>query len=166
MSARVLSRVAALAAVYSLLTVLPPLNALGYGPIQVRVAEALTVLPFVFPWAPWGLYLGCILANLGSPFLVWDLTLGAFSSLAGAFLTGRMPSPLFAPLPPVIVNAVLVSIYVAPLSGMPYPVVALYIAAGQAVACYGLGYPLLAYILRNQRLREVLSVEQSHEGAV
>jgi hypothetical protein len=49
---------------------------------------------------------------------------------------------------------------------MPYAIVALYIAAGQAVACYGLGYPLLTYILRNQRLREVLSVEQSHEGTV
>ncbi|MGI6662250.1 MAG: QueT transporter family protein [Bacillota bacterium] len=164
MSLKVLSRVSVLAAVYALLTLLPPLNALGYGPIQVRVAEALTVLPFVFPWAPWGLYLGCILANLGSPFLVWDLSLGAFSSLAAAFLTRRMSHPLLAPLPPVIVNALVVSAYVAPLSGMPYAIVALYIAAGQAVACYGLGYPLLTYILRNQRLREVLGGEQGERG--
>lgn len=156
LSLRVLARVGVLAAVYALLTILPPLNAFGYGPVQVRVSEALTVLPFVFPWATWGLYMGCILANLGSPFLVWDLTLGAFSSLAAAFLTRRMPRASLAPLPPVIVNALLVSVYVAPLSGMPYLLVAMYIAAGQAVACYGLGYPLLVYILKNRRLREIL----------
>jgi uncharacterized membrane protein len=166
MSARTLARVSVLAAVYALLTLLPPLNALGYGPVQVRVAEALTVLPFVFPWAPWGLYLGCILANLGSPFLAWDLSLGAFASLASALLTRKMPSPVLAPLPPVLVNALLVSIYVAPLSGMPYVIVVLYIAAGQAVACYGVGYPLLVYLLRNQRLLEVLGGERSDEGAV
>ena len=72
MSTRILARVAILAAVYALLTVLPPLNALGYGPVQVRVAEALTVLPYVLPWAPASLYLGCILANLGSPFIAWE----------------------------------------------------------------------------------------------
>ena len=119
MSVRELARISIFAAVYALLTVLPPLNALGYGPLQVRVAEALAVLPFIFPWAPWGLYLGCILANLGSPFLAWDLSLGAFASLAAAFLTRRMPRPILAPLPPVIVNAVLVSMSWRRFPGCP-----------------------------------------------
>ena len=44
-STRRIARVAILAAIYALLTVLPPMNAIGYGPVQVRVAEALTVLP-------------------------------------------------------------------------------------------------------------------------
>jgi uncharacterized membrane protein len=160
LSARMLARISVFAAVYALITVLPPFNTLGYGPIQVRVAEALAVLPFVFPWAPWGLYLGCILANLGSPFLAWDLSLGAFASLAAALLTRRMSRPLLAPLPPVLLNALLVSVYVAPLSGLPYVTVALYIALGQAVACYGIGYPLLLYLLRNHRLREALAGEK------
>jgi uncharacterized membrane protein len=159
LSARKLARVSVLAAVYALLTVLPPLNSLGYGPVQIRVAEALAVLPFVFPWAPWGLYLGCIVANLGSPFLPWDLSLGAFASLAAALLTRRMPRPLLAPIPPILLNALLVSVYVAPLSGLPYLTVALYIALGQGVACYGIGYPLLLYLLRNHRLREALAGE-------
>ncbi len=156
MSTRLLARVAILAAVYALLTVLPPFNAVGYGPVQVRVSEALTVLPFVVPWAPWALYLGCILANLGSPFLVWDLTLGALGTLLAALLTRRMPKSYLAPLPPVIVNALVVPSYVARLSGMPYWPVALYVAAGEAIACYVLGYPLLLYILRNSRARDVL----------
>lgn len=150
MSTRIVSRVALVAALYVLLTILPPLNAVGYGPVQVRVSEALTVLPFVAPWAPWSLYLGCILANLGSPFLVWDLTLGAAGTLISALLTRRMPKPVLAPLPPVLVNALVVSSYVAPLSGVPYLPTVAYIAAGQAVACYLLGYPLLLCLMRNE----------------
>ncbi len=157
MSTRLLARVALLAAVYALLTVLPPFNAIGYGPVQVRVSEALTVLPFVLPWAPWSLYLGCLVANLGSPFLVWDLTVGAMGTLIAALLTRKMPKPYLAPLPPIIVNALAVSSYVAPLSDLAYWPVALSIAAGQAIACYGLGYPLLLYILRNDRARGVLA---------
>lgn len=157
MSSKILARIGIFVAVYALLTVLPPFNAAGYGPVQVRVSEALTVFPFLFPWAPWGLYLGCILANLGSPFIAWDLTLGAFASLAAALLTRRMPRAYLAPLPPVIVNALVVPIYVAPLSGMSYWLVALYVAAGQAVACYGLGYPLLLYLQRNGRVRGVIA---------
>jgi len=154
---RVEVRAALLAGVYAILAVLPPFNSISYGPVQVRVAESLTVLPFIAPWAPWGLYLGCILANLASPFLVWDLTLGAFSTLLSAFLTRRMPRLFLAPLPPVIVNALLVPLYVAPLSGLPYWLVVLYVGLGQAVACYGLGYPLLLFLSRNARLRDFLA---------
>ncbi len=156
MSTRILARIAILAAVYALLTVLPPFNALGYGPVQVRVAEALTVLPYVLPWAPASLYLGCILANLGSPFIMWDLTLGALGTLAAALITRRMPRPYLAPLPAVLINALVVSSYVAPLSGLSYWPVAFYIAVGQTAACYILGYPLLLYLLRNQRARDLL----------
>ena len=119
-----------MAAVYALLTVLPPFNAIGYGPVQVRVSEALTVLPFVLPWAPWSLYLGCLVANLGSPFLVWDLTVGAMGTLIAALLTRKMPKPYLAPLPPIIVNALAVSSYVAPLSDLAYWPVALSIVGG------------------------------------
>lgn len=156
MSTRIVSRIALVAALYVLLTILPPLNAIGYGPVQVRISEALTVLPFVVPWAPRSLYLGCILANLGSPFLVWDLTLGAAGTLAAALITRRMSKPLLAPLPPVLVNALVVSSYVAPLTGMPYPLTAAYIAAGEIVACYLLGYPLLLYLLRNENAAKLL----------
>lgn len=153
---RVLVRIAALGGLYALLTVLPPFNAISYGPVQVRVAESLTVLPYFLPWAPWGLYLGCILANLASPFLIWDLTVGALATLVAAFLTRKAPGPHLAPLPPVIVNALAVAAYVGPLSGLPYWSVALYIGLGELIACYGLGYPLILILSRNDRLRAFL----------
>ncbi len=152
----VLTRVALLAGVYAVLTVLPPFSSFGYGPVQVRVAEILTVLPFLFPWAKWGLYLGCILANLTSPFIMWDLTLGALASLISGFLTQRMPSAYLAPLPPVLVNAFIVTLYVAPLSRLSYWPVFFYIMLGQAISCYVLGLPFLLFLEKNHHLVDKL----------
>ncbi len=153
-AATVLARVGLLAGIYAVLTLLPPFSGFGYGPVQVRVAESLTVLPFLFPWAKWGLYLGCILANLASPFLIWDITLGALASLASGFLTERMPNPYLAPLPPVFVNAFVVSSYVAPLTGLSYWLVFAYIALGQSVSCYVFGLPALLFLVKNHHLTE------------
>jgi uncharacterized membrane protein len=147
-----LTRIALLAGIYAVLTVLPPFSSFGYGPVQIRIAEVLTVLPFLFPWAKWGLYTGCILANLASPFLLWDVTLGAMGSLLSGFITEKMPNPYLAPLPPVLINAVIVSSYVAPLSGLSYLPVFGYILLGQAVSCYVLGLPVLLFLVGNPGL--------------
>lgn len=152
-----LTKIALVAAVYAALTLLPPFSSISYGAVQVRVAEALTVLPYLAGEYAWGLYIGCIIANLGSPFLAYDLTLGAFTTLAAGLLTARMPKPWLAPLPPVILNALVVSWYVARLSGLPYAPTAAYIFAGEAAACFVLGYPLLLFVLRNKRVKDFLS---------
>lgn len=154
-----ITRIAALAAIYVVLTVVPPLNALSYGAVQLRVSEALTVLPFVFSWAPWGLYLGCIAANIASPFLVWDVTIGAGATLIAGFLTRRMPNAFLAPLPPVVLNSLVVSAYLSRLLNLPYLSVALYVGLGEVIVCYGLGYPLLLWINRRSGLKDLLDGE-------
>ena len=151
-----LTRVAMLAGLYAVLTVLPPFSGFSYGPVQIRVAEMFTVLPFVFPWAKWGLYVGCILANLGSPFFIWDVTIGALATFVSAYLTEKMPSPYLAPLPPVIVNAVIISSYVSFLSNLAYSIVFAQILLGEVASCYVLGLPLLLSIMRNPALIEKL----------
>ncbi len=158
-SSRRLARIALIAGVYAALTVLPPFSAISYGPIQVRVSEALTVLPYITGDAIYGLWLGCVLANIASPFAVYDVTLGAGATLLAAYLTRKSPSEALAPLPPIIVNALVVSLYVSRLSGIAYPPVALYIAAGETIACYVLGYSLLRFLSRNTRARRLLSGE-------
>ena len=157
MNARKLTRMALIGAVYATLTLLPPLAGIAYGPVQVRVAEALTVLPFLTPVAIPGLYVGCFIANLGSPVPGFDLTLGAFSTLVAAVLTRRMPRAYLAPLPPVVVNALLVSTYVSQMFNWPYWLTVIYIGTGQLIACYGLGYPLLLYLQRRRDLLEWLN---------
>ena len=63
-----------LAAIYAALTLC--LAPLSYGPIQVRISECLTLLAFYDKrWVP-GLTIGCLMANLNSPFGIADMVIG------------------------------------------------------------------------------------------
>ena len=141
-------RAALIATLYTLLVVLPPFSSFAYGPIQVRVAEALTVLPYFFPEAVWGLTIGCFVANILGGFGAFDFSLGTLCTFFAAYWTSRASRPFLAPLPPVLVNGFGVAAYLAYLLHLPYHSVALYVLCGEAIACYGLGYPLLVALRR------------------
>lgn len=87
---RDLTLAAVLAAVYAALTVTLPVP--QYGAVQIRFAEALTVLPFLFPAATPGLFVGCIIANLFSPFVL-DVVFGSMATLLACLWTSRAGTP-------------------------------------------------------------------------
>ena len=142
-----------IAAVYAAATLLLPIP--QYGGVQFRVAEAMTVLPFLFPEAIPGLAVGCFLANLlGSPIML-DWIFGTAATLLAALWTARMKNRWLAPLPPVICNAVIVGAeiawFVVQDGGAFWPAYALTaftVGLGEAVACYGLGLLLLHWLER------------------
>ena len=107
---RQLTFAALLAAVYALLTVSLPIP--QFSGVQIRFAEALTVLPFLIPGATPGLAVGCFLANLFSPYPL-DMVFGTAATLLACLITARMPSRWLAPLPPVVCNALIVGFEVA-----------------------------------------------------
>lgn len=131
---------ALIAALYSGLTL--ALAPLSYGPVQFRVAEALTLLPFCLPEAIPGLFIGCMLSNLWGGFGPIDVVLGSSATLAAAWLTYKMPNLVLAAVPPVIVNALVVGVYLGLITEMPVLLSMLYIALSQAAICFGLGIPL------------------------
>lgn len=141
-------RAALVAALYALLVVLPPFASFAYGPVQVRVAEALTVLPYLFPETIWGLTLGCFLANLLGGLGFFDFFFGTLCTFCAAWWTSRVSRPFLAPLPPVLINGFGVALYLSYLFKVPYFITALYILLGEAVACFGLGYTLLVLLER------------------
>jgi uncharacterized membrane protein len=142
-----LVRGAIIAAIYVAVTLL--LAPISFGPIQVRVSEALTVLPVLFPEAIPALYIGCLLANVGSPLGLVDILGGSAVTLLAAIATYRLRANVkIALLPPVLFNAFLISIYVRTVLQWPYWLTAVSIGIGQAVAVYGLGLPLLRYLKR------------------
>ncbi|PTM59741.1 QueT transporter family protein [Desmospora activa] len=150
MSTRHLTAIAMIAALYAVLTM--ALAPLSYGPVQLRISEILTVLPYFTPLAIPGLFIGAAIANLLSPVGFYDVIFGSLASLIAAWLTARMPRPWLAPLPPVLVNAVIIGILLGTVSGLPVTVFAamLYVGLGQLLVCYGLGLPFL-YLLRRFR---------------
>ncbi len=139
-----LTRTALVGGCYILLTILPPFYSLAYGPIQVRVAEALTVLPFLFPETTWGLAIGCFVANCIGEVGIVDCIFGPLFTFIAGYLTSRVSRSFWAPLPPVLINAFGVSIYLSLLFRVPYFYTVLYVMIGEVIACYGLGLLLLA----------------------
>lgn len=141
---------AVIAAIYALLTLI--LAPIGFGLIQCRISEALCILPLFTPAAVPGLFIGCLLSNLISGEIM-DIIFGSLATLLAAFLTylvGRKCSQKtarwLAPLPAVVINALVVGYLIAYVygggEGVGFTVSALAVAAGQALACYGLGVPL------------------------
>lgn len=157
-SARRLALAGVIAGVYAALTLFLPIP--QYGGVQLRVAEAMTVLPFLFPEAGWGLTVGCFLANLlGSP-IVLDWVFGTAATLLAAVWTSRVKRRCLAPLPPVVCNAVIVGAEIAWFTVQDggafwpaYGLSAFTVGLGEAVACYGLGLPLLRWVERTPALR-------------
>lgn len=147
---RTIAQPALIAALYAVLTII--LAPISYGPMQVRVAEALTVLPYLLPQAIPGLYFGCLAANIWGGYGPIDIFGGSAVTLAAAFLTRysrRFHKPWLAPLPPVFLNAVAVGYYLHVLTQTPARVTMFWVACGQLIACVGLGLPLL-YALRRR----------------
>jgi uncharacterized membrane protein len=150
-SALYLAQAAVIAALYIVLTVL--LAPISYGLVQVRVAEALTVLPVLTPVAVPALFIGCLIANIFGGLGLVDILGGSTITLLAAFATYslRHRPDVIPLLPPVLFNAFLLSIYLHVILKVPYWLMVLSIGAGQTVAVYGLGLPLLRY-LKKRRL--------------
>lgn len=144
-----LVRVAMIAAIYVILNII--FAPISYGPIQVRIAEALVVLPFIVPSAIIGLFIGCILANIYGGLGIVDIIGGSLCTLVAAYLTYKLKDPKLAPLPPVLINAFGVSIYLHLLFDLSYWITVLYIGIGEVIACYILGYPLLILLIKNKK---------------
>ena len=152
MKVTLLARSGVTAALYALLTL--ALAPISYGLVQCRVSEAMCVLPWFSSAAVPGLFAGCLLANLIAGAPLYDVVFGSLATLLAALLTRWMRrcglSRYLAPLPSVVLNAVIVGtllyyVYELPVS---LPLAMLSVGAGQAVACYGLGIPLLLALER------------------
>ncbi|EPR09220.1 QueT transporter family protein [Ruminiclostridium papyrosolvens] len=155
---RRLTVAAMIAAVYLVLTML--FYVTSFQPLQSRLAEALTVLPYFTPVAIPGLFVGCILANILGGNGIWDVVIGSLSSLLAAYLTykftyNKPKRKLLAPLPAVLVNAVAVGIMLSILYDMPLFAAMLSVGLGQILACYVLGFPLMLLIERTKKLNEL-----------
>lgn len=143
-----LTRAAIIAALYAALTIL--LSPMSFGLIQVRLSEALTLLPVILPEAVPALAVGCLIANLLGGAMALDIVFGALATLLAAICTRRLREHLLpAMLMPVLFNGVIVGAVVHAVysPGVPLPLCMLSVAAGEAVSCCVLG-PLMLKALR------------------
>ena len=159
-----LAMAAMVAAIYFVLCYFGNIFQLTFGPVQVRLGEALTVLPFLFPATAPGLALGCLITNLLSPYGPLDMVLGTLATAIAAFLTARMPRWYLAALPPVLVNMVILApmwswAEVGAVNSAFWAVCgfnAATFAVGEVAACYVLGTVLLLALPKVRYFRTMI----------
>ena len=158
---------AVIGAAYAALTI--ALAPISYGPVQFRVSEALTVLPFLMPGTVWGVFVGCVLANLytGS---VLDIVFGSLATLLAGLCTAwfgkkgnTVKNRLLGCLMPVVFNAVIVGAvltwayqiqeFESPLASFGFN--ALTVGLGEAGVLYLIGYTLLRQLPKLKVFREL-----------
>ncbi len=158
--AKYIAQGAMIAALYVVLTLVANAFGLANAAIQVRISEALTVLPFFTPAAIPGLFVGCILSNILTGCLPLDTVFGSLATLLGAFGTYIISRKLrhnktaqwLAPVPSIIANMLIVPFvlaYVYRFEGS-IPYFMLTVGIGEVISCGFLGLVLL-YALNNRK---------------
>ena len=143
---------AAIAALYVALTLI--FAPISFGPIQVRIAEALCILPMFTPAAIPGLFIGCLLANLIGGGVILDVIFGSLATLIGAvigYLLRR--NRWLVPVPAVIANALIVPFVLKYGYGVvdtAIPILMIQILGGEILGCYILGELFGAALLKRK----------------
>ena len=127
---------------------------ISFGLFQIRISEALTLLPVLTPAAIPGLFIGAMLSNI--PMGIIDVIFGSLATLIAAIITYsiREKSRWLAPLPPILVNALIIPFVIRYGHGAyaPIPFMMLTVGFGQVIACGVLGLPLLRAIEKHKAL--------------
>jgi len=135
-----------IASLYSVLTII--FAPISFGFVQIRISEALTPLPFVIGLSGvYGLFLGCIVSNLFSPFGLADVVIGSVATLIAGWISFKSKRLIFACLSPVLVNSILIGLLLN-YYGTPLTISIISVGTGEAISCFLLGYPLTKIVER------------------
>ena len=142
---------ALIAAIYVVLTLV--FKPISFDFIQVRIAEALTILPMFLPAAVPGLFLGCLIANFFGGAVLWDVIFGSLATLVGAFFSYKLKENRWlVPVPPIVANVIVVPLvlkYAYGISEVPLLLMMVYIFVGEFVSCFILGELLASVLIKN-----------------
>ena len=164
-----LCRAGVVAALYITLTY--AFAPVAFGPLQIRPAEALCILPLLFAESVWALFVGCFLSNLlMSPYAIFDAIFGSIATLLAAFCTfyiGKKAKTdkaklILGGIPPVLFNTLVIPLVIVFLSGdsaanetlfVTYLSIAFSIFLTETVCVYGFGIPLYNAIIKNSKIK-------------
>lgn len=142
-----ITKLSVIAAIYVVITVI--LAPISYGGIQVRISEAMTLLPF-FMGTPTAiaLWLGCMLANYIGGLGLIDIVFGSALTLIAGLLTAKAKNIYIAGIYPVVINAFGVALILYYTLKLPYYLSVLQVGLGQFISIYIVGL-ILVNALKN-----------------
>lgn len=149
MKTKNLTLAATIAALYVILTGISKLFGLDSGVIQVRFSEALCILP-IFTWAAVpGLFIGCLLSNILSGGVIWDVVFGSIATLMGAIGTRVLRKNRFlAVIPPILSNTLIIPFVLSYAYQIPgsIPYFMITVGCGEVISCGVLGLCLCKWM--------------------
>ena len=155
-----LAQGAVIAALYVALTIV--FAPISFREVQVRIAEALTILPLFSGAAVPGLYIGCLLANFIGGAAVPDIIFGSLATLIGAIGTRmlRNRKPVLGTIPPILSNTVIIPFVLryAYSVELPIPILMLSLFIGEVLSCGVLG--MILYYALNRRRKAIFKNEE------
>ncbi len=150
-----LTQGALIAALYVVLTYVVNLFGLANGAIQVRLSEALCILPIFTPAAIPGLFVGCLLSNTLTGCMALDIVFGSLATLVGALGTYLLRKTRFIfTLPPVIANMLVVPLVLRYVYGLgdAYWYLVVTVGIGEIISICGLGMLLKATLWKHKHI--------------
>ena len=152
-----MTQAAMIAAIYVVITYVGA--AFSFGEVQVRISEALCVLPIFTLSAVPGVTVGCFIANILCGGTVYDIVFGTLATLIAAVITYFIKNPLLSSIPTIVSNAVIVPIVLI-MSGVGgvnmFPYFALTVGLGEVISCGILGTILAVYMKKHPRVSQAL----------
>lgn len=145
---------AMIAAIYVVLTLFINTFNLASGAIQVRISEALCILPIFTPAAIPGLFVGCLLSNVMMGSAIYDVIFGSLATLIGAIGTYYLRKTKFLfTLPPVISNGVIIPLVLKYAYGLTdaYWFLVVTVCAGEVICVCIMGMILKAALWKQRR---------------
>jgi len=139
-----LTEAAMIAAIYTVLVIM--FQPISFGPIQFRIAEILTVLPYFTPAAIPGVSIGCFLSAIITTADVLDMIFGSLATLIAAVLSYKLRRYKYlVPVPPIVINALVIPwvLKFAYLEDKSIPFMMLTVGAGQLIVVGLIGMPVL-----------------------
>jgi uncharacterized membrane protein len=152
---RLLVQSSVVAAIYVALTLVSGMFGLSSGVLQLRLSEALCVLPVFTVSAVPGLFVGCIIANLITGSIALDIVFGSLATLIGAILTRKLRgNTLAALLPPILSNTLIIPFVLKYAYGFSGSVLyfMLTVGIGEILSCGVLGYIVITALKRHPNL--------------
>ncbi len=149
---------AIIASSYIVLTLFSSAVGLSGGAVQIRLSEALTVLPVFTPYAIPGLFAGCLVSNILTGCAVWDVIFGSITTLLAAALTYTLKKyNILCLIPPIVLNSIIIPIILIEVysANGAFWCFSLTVFIGQFISCGILGYLLKKSLLKRNIFNKI-----------
>lgn len=146
--------IAAVASIYVVLTII--IQPIAYGEIQFRLSEVLMLLVFFNRKYSTSMIIGCLIANLWSPYLLWDMIFGTLATAISCLFIIKSKHLLVASIWPVLFNGLIVGAEIAILSKLNFGMCFLFVAIGELVVVTIVGTILFSILSKNEEIIQLI----------